>query len=103
VATVRFLSDWSQRQDDDIRAGGPLRIEYEPERLPHCRSYRYGQPSWVSIRWSRGSLGFVRLVRDPGGGYRAFLIVCDTPSLGVTRGISVVTVVSWVSGSRACG
>jgi len=45
VATVHFLSDWSQRQDGDIRAGGPLRIEYDPERLPHCRSYRYGQPS----------------------------------------------------------
>lgn len=46
VATVHFSSDWSQRQGGDIRAGEPLRIEYDPDRLPHCRSYRYGQPSW---------------------------------------------------------
>jgi hypothetical protein len=30
VATVRFLSDWSQQQDGDIRAGESLRIEYDP-------------------------------------------------------------------------
>jgi hypothetical protein len=53
VATVRFLSDWSQRWDGDIRAGEPLRIEYDPERLPHCRSYRYGQPSWSIIAYLR--------------------------------------------------
>jgi Family of unknown function (DUF6209) len=46
AATVRFLSDWSQHQVGDVRAGEPLRIDYDPRRLPQCRSYRYGQPSW---------------------------------------------------------
>ena len=46
MAKVRFLSDWSQWQDGDIRAGEKLHIHYDPERLPLCRSYRYGQPSW---------------------------------------------------------
>ena len=53
VATVRFLSDWSQQQVGDIRAGEPLRIDYDPQRLPHCRSYRYGQPSWSIIVYLR--------------------------------------------------
>ena len=46
TATVRFLADWSQQQVGDIRAGESLQIEYDPDRLPHCRSSRYGQPAW---------------------------------------------------------
>lgn len=53
VVTVRFLSDWSQRQDGNIRAGEVLRIDYDPQRLPHCRSYRYGQPSWSITAYLR--------------------------------------------------
>jgi hypothetical protein len=46
MATLRFLPGWSQEQIGDIRAGEPLRIEYDLQRLPDCRSYRYGQPAW---------------------------------------------------------
>jgi hypothetical protein len=53
VATVRFLPDWSQQQAGNIRAGEPLRIDYDPQRLPHCRSYRYGRPSWSIVAYLR--------------------------------------------------
>ena len=53
VATVHFLSDWSQQQVGDIRAGEPLLIDYDPQRLPHCRSYRHGQPSWSVVVYLR--------------------------------------------------
>jgi hypothetical protein len=53
VATVRFLSDWSQQQDGEIRAGELLHIEYDPQRLPHCRSSRYGQPAWSIAAYLR--------------------------------------------------
>ena len=53
MATVRFLSDWSQQQDGEIRAGELLHIEYDPERLPHCRSSRYGQPAWSIAAYLR--------------------------------------------------
>jgi hypothetical protein len=63
VVTVRFLSDWSQQQDGDIQTGAPLRIDYDPQRLPHCRSYRYGQPSWsiaAYLRFSSRRSGAIR-------------------------------------------
>ncbi|HEV7450896.1 MAG TPA: DUF6209 family protein [Pseudonocardiaceae bacterium] len=53
MATVRFLSDWSQQQTGDIRAGEPLQIEYDPQRLPRCRSSRYGQPAWSIAAYLR--------------------------------------------------
>jgi uncharacterized protein DUF6209 len=53
MATVRFLADWSQQQVGDIRAGEPLQIEYDPQRLPHCRSSRYGQPAWTIAAYLR--------------------------------------------------
>ena len=46
MATVRFLSDWSQQQSGDIRAGEPLHIDYDPARLPLYRAQRYGQKAW---------------------------------------------------------
>ena len=46
MSTLRFLSDWSQKQIGDVRPGTPLQIEYDGERLPQCRSERYGQPAW---------------------------------------------------------
>lgn len=36
MAKVRFLSDWSQRQEGDIRSGESLLIDYG-ERFPHPR------------------------------------------------------------------
>jgi Family of unknown function (DUF6209) len=53
MATIRFLSDWSQEQDGDIRAGEPLQIQYDADRLPVCRSSRYGQPAWSIVAFLR--------------------------------------------------
>lgn len=46
MATVRFLSDWSHEPSGVIRAGEPLRIEYDIARLACCRAERYGQKAW---------------------------------------------------------
>jgi hypothetical protein len=53
TAIVRFLPDWSQQQVGDIRAGESLQIEYHPDRLPRCRSSRYGQPAWSIAAYLR--------------------------------------------------
>lgn len=53
MVTVRFLADWSQQQDGDIRAGEPLQIGYDPQRLPRCRASRYGQPAWSIAAYLR--------------------------------------------------
>jgi hypothetical protein len=46
VSTLRFLSDWSQQRDGELRGGQPLRIEYDPDRLPTCRAKYRGQDAW---------------------------------------------------------
>lgn len=46
MGNVRFLSDWSHKQDGYIHPGEPLSIEYAEERLPQCRARRYGQDAW---------------------------------------------------------
>jgi len=53
MATLRFLAGWLQEQVGDIRAGEPLQIEYDPERLLACRAYRYGQPAWSIAAYLR--------------------------------------------------
>ena len=46
MGSLKFLSDWSQEQNDDIRPGESLSIEYASERLRSCRASRYGQDAW---------------------------------------------------------
>ena len=46
MATLRFLSDWTMQRDGDLRAGEPLRIEYDSSRLPGCRASYRGQDAW---------------------------------------------------------
>ncbi len=53
MTTLRFLPDWSQEQTGAIRAGEPLRIEYDPQRLTSCRASRYGQPAWSIAAYLR--------------------------------------------------
>ena len=53
MASLRFLANWSEEQDGDVRAGETLEIHYDPTRLPNCRSSRYGRPAWSIV-------GFVR-------------------------------------------
>jgi hypothetical protein len=46
VSTLRFLSDWTLQRDGEQHAGEPLRIEYDPARLPTCRARYRGQDAW---------------------------------------------------------
>jgi hypothetical protein len=46
VGSLKFLSDWSHEQNDDIRPGESLSIEYASERLRGCRASRYGRDAW---------------------------------------------------------
>lgn len=46
MATLRFLSDWTDQQIGTIQAGQPLTVEYDPARLPRCRAERYGRRTW---------------------------------------------------------
>jgi hypothetical protein len=46
MTTLRFLSNWEHEIEGELRAGEPLQIEYDPARLPTCRSERYGRPAW---------------------------------------------------------
>jgi hypothetical protein len=46
MATLRFLSDWSTQREGELQAGEPLRIEYDPARLPTCRASYRGQDAW---------------------------------------------------------
>lgn len=46
MGSLKFLSDWSHEQNDDIRPGESLSIEYASERLRGCRASRYGRDAW---------------------------------------------------------
>ncbi|MEA2230214.1 MAG: hypothetical protein QOD83_30 [Solirubrobacteraceae bacterium] len=46
MSTLRFLSDWTLQRDGELRGGEPLRIEYDPARLPECRASYRGQDAW---------------------------------------------------------
>jgi hypothetical protein len=45
-ATLQFLSEWRQIQQGNIVPGVKLIIEYDPERLPHCRLTWRGAQVW---------------------------------------------------------
>ncbi|MCY0994905.1 DUF6209 family protein [Nannocystis sp. ILAH1] len=49
MATVRFLSDWSNPSNSEIRPGEPLRLEYDLARSCQCRAERYGQKAWSLV------------------------------------------------------
>ena len=46
MSTLRFRSDWTLQRDGELRAGEPLRIEYDVSRLPTCRASYRGQDAW---------------------------------------------------------
>jgi hypothetical protein len=46
VATLRFLTGWTEEQGGAIIAGGRLRIEYDPARLTTCRASYTFAPAW---------------------------------------------------------
>jgi hypothetical protein len=47
TATVVFADDWSDAIHGTIRAGYPLAIRYDADRLPDCRGEMGGFPQWA--------------------------------------------------------
>src|SRR5262245_28561125 len=76
-ATVRFLLDFQQTLEGELRAGGRLHLEYATERVA-CRRERLGVPIWkLSEKWPAaptvlsGRLGAIkRLEANPQGVHR---------------------------------
>jgi len=61
-AVVRFQADWSEHLDDGpIFAGGRLRLDDDPNRLPWCRATYNGLPAWsITARWKASPGDVVR-------------------------------------------
>jgi hypothetical protein len=81
MATLRFLSDWTLQSDGDLRGGEPLRIEYDPSRLPSCRASYRGQDAW-SIA------GYVRF--HPGTGVESVGLKAGSAEVDVPAGAKSV-------------
>jgi hypothetical protein len=47
TAVLAFLDDWRIEQRGELVAGGAVRIEYAPSRLPQCRGDFNGSPGWT--------------------------------------------------------
>ena len=45
-AFLRFLAGWRETQEGEIRSGGTLVIEYDPERLSNCHTKWRGADIW---------------------------------------------------------
>src|SRR5262245_56018684 len=67
MVTVRYLLGWTHQQSGVIRPGEPLRIEYDPARLPGCRAERYGQKAWSLSAHLRFHPGRQEQVADASG------------------------------------
>lgn len=74
-ATIQFLTGWRQQQHGEIKAGGKLVIEFDPERLPQCRQSSHGAQVWdidVGMLFHPGGQYFggsvMRKDRMPNGG-----------------------------------
>jgi hypothetical protein len=56
---VHFLSDWSERAEGPLVAGGVMVIDYDLARLPECRDTdQYGLPVWdvvAHVRFGNGT------------------------------------------------
>jgi hypothetical protein len=52
-ATVTFGADWTQRLTGSLIAGRPVRIAYDPTRLPQCRGESNNLPAWAITGYFR--------------------------------------------------
>jgi len=71
-AAIQFLPGWQTIQRGRLKRGGRLVIEYDPDRLPHCRANFRGAEFWdieVTIKFhpdgqlSQGSV--MEKIRNP--------------------------------------
>src|SRR6266511_261218 len=84
-ATLRFLAGWREIQEGAIRRGGKLLIQYDPEKLPHCRVNFRGAEFWdieVNVRFHPGeqmhcASVFDRIREPPGRG----MVIALVPTL----------------------
>lgn len=45
--SITFAPDWTQSVTGTLTAGHPVRIQYDPSRLPQCRGETNGAPAWA--------------------------------------------------------
>ena len=51
-AVLTFQADWNVvLASSPIMAGGTLRVDYDPKRLPNCRATKYGMPAWSILMY----------------------------------------------------
>lgn len=63
TAVIAFLADWSEVvKTGPVMAGGKLRVEYDPKRLPACRGTKYGLPAWSILLYWRTPGGATKYV-----------------------------------------
>lgn len=46
LARATYRADWSETLTGSLRGGGALVIDYDPARLPQCRTTYRGYPAW---------------------------------------------------------
>ncbi len=57
VGTLSFLEDWQELASGTLRQGGYLTLEYDLDRLPHCRGTHNGYPAWDIVAFARFAPG----------------------------------------------
>lgn len=59
TAVIAFHEDWSEAlKVGPVMAGGKLRVEFAPSRLPACRATKYGLQAWsILLYWKTETTG----------------------------------------------
>src|SRR5205807_2389046 len=52
-STLHFQRDWAVWNDNPIQGGQSVLIDYEVQRLPLCRTSKYGNAAWDITAWWR--------------------------------------------------
>ncbi|GIF15776.1 DUF6209 family protein [Actinoplanes teichomyceticus] len=60
LARATYQADWSETLTGSLRQGGALVIDYDPARLPQCRTTYRGYPAWQIDAFYRFDGGPVR-------------------------------------------
>jgi hypothetical protein len=60
TTTITFRADWTQTVSGTLVAGRPLRVVYDPARLPQCRGTVQGNPAWAITGYFRLNDGAVQ-------------------------------------------
>ncbi|MDF1562823.1 MAG: DUF6209 family protein [Deltaproteobacteria bacterium] len=53
VGSLFFDAGWGESRHGTLRQGGFLRVQYQLDRLPHCRGTHNGHPAWDVVAHAR--------------------------------------------------